>query len=309
MIRFNGLNYSAWAFHFKIFVKGKELWGHVDGSNPAPDKIKDIDQHAKWEVKDAQVMAWILRSIEPNIILNLRSSQIAAQMWTYLKKIYSQQNTARRFQLEHELSTLQQDSLSISDFYSRFTNLWTKYTDIVYTGLPFEGLSSVQSVHETTQRDQFLMKMRPEFEGTRSNLMNREFVPPWIHASVTSFAKNNAFSLKPPWNNDDLHLFLWLMQHKVSQEAGIWALFNVFVVRDLAIMLQIVLENLQLLQKRWPYHQRMPYSTSQENRDNIYCLNWLFTSETKCSYSCPIRDSCHDSTNDHFCIFSFGTLR
>jgi len=85
-------------------------------------------------------------------------------MWTYLK-------------FEHELSTLQQDSLSISDFYSRFTNLWTECTNIVYAGLPSEGLSSVQSVHETTQRDQFLMKLRPEFEGTRSNLMNREFIP------------------------------------------------------------------------------------------------------------------------------------
>jgi DnaJ family protein C protein 7 len=117
--------------------------GCVDRSNPAPDKIKDINQHTKWEVKDAQVMAWILGSIEPNIILNLWSSQTAAQMWTYLKKIYSQQNTTRQFQLEHELGTLQQDSLSISDFYSRFTNLWTKYTDIIYLGLPFEGLISV----------------------------------------------------------------------------------------------------------------------------------------------------------------------
>jgi hypothetical protein len=45
--------------------------GCVDRSNPAPDKIKDINQHTKWEVKDAQVMAWILGSIEPNIILNL----------------------------------------------------------------------------------------------------------------------------------------------------------------------------------------------------------------------------------------------
>jgi hypothetical protein len=53
-------------------------------------KIKDIDQHAKWEVKDAQVMAWIFGSVEPNIILNLRSSQTAAQIWTYLKKFYSQ---------------------------------------------------------------------------------------------------------------------------------------------------------------------------------------------------------------------------
>jgi DnaJ family protein C protein 7 len=75
------------------------------------------------------------------------------------------------------LGTLQHDSLSISEFYSRFTNLWTEYTDIVYVGLPSEGHSSIQSVHETTQRDQFLMKLRPEFEGTRSNLMNRESVP------------------------------------------------------------------------------------------------------------------------------------
>jgi len=90
MIRFNAKNYSAWVFHFRIFVKGKKLWGYVDGRNPTPDKIKDIDQHAKWEVKDAQVMAWIFGSVEPNIILNLQSSQTAAQIWTYLKKFYSQ---------------------------------------------------------------------------------------------------------------------------------------------------------------------------------------------------------------------------
>ena len=29
LIRFNGTNYSAWAFHFEIFVKGKDLWGHT----------------------------------------------------------------------------------------------------------------------------------------------------------------------------------------------------------------------------------------------------------------------------------------
>lgn len=56
-------------------------------------------------------------------------------------------------------------------------NLWAKYTDIVKATLPPEGLSSVKSTHETTKRDQFLMKLRSEFEGTQSNLMNRELVP------------------------------------------------------------------------------------------------------------------------------------
>ncbi|KAK4489825.1 hypothetical protein RD792_000469 [Penstemon davidsonii] len=177
LIRFNGKNYSAWAFHFRIFVKGKDLWGHVDGSKPAPDKDKEKDEHAKWEVKDAQIMAWILGSVESSIILNLQPFKTAAEMWNYLKKLYNQQNTARRFQLEHELATLQQGSLSISDFYSSFMNLWAEYSDIVYASLPPEGLASVQVVHEITKRDQFLMKLRSEFEATRSNLMNREPVP------------------------------------------------------------------------------------------------------------------------------------
>lgn len=51
LVRFNGKNYSAWAFHFQIFVKWKDLWGYVDGINLAPDKNKDKIERAKWEVK------------------------------------------------------------------------------------------------------------------------------------------------------------------------------------------------------------------------------------------------------------------
>ena len=32
----------------------------------------------------------------------------------------------------------------------------------------------VQKVHEQSKRDQFLMKLRHEYEATRSNLMNRD---------------------------------------------------------------------------------------------------------------------------------------
>lgn len=106
MVRFNGKNNSAWAFHFKFIVKGKDMWGYVNGTLSPSNKDKEKDQYAKWEIEDAQVQSRILGSVEPHIILNLRTYQIATNMWTYLKKHYSQNHIARRFQLEFELSNL-----------------------------------------------------------------------------------------------------------------------------------------------------------------------------------------------------------
>ncbi|MCI16866.1 hypothetical protein A2U01_0038011 [Trifolium medium] len=53
MVRLNGKNYSAWEFQFPLYVQGKDLWGHVDDTTPAPDKYKDKVEHAKWKTKDA----------------------------------------------------------------------------------------------------------------------------------------------------------------------------------------------------------------------------------------------------------------
>nr|GME10774.1 retrovirus-related Pol polyprotein from transposon TNT 1-94 isoform X7 [Ipomoea batatas] len=177
IVRLNGKNYSAWAFQFELFVKGKELWSHINESDSAPDKEKEKEKYAKWEVKDAQIMSWILGSVEPSILINLKPYKTSRGMWDYLKKVYIQNNSARRFQLELELGQLSQGSMSIQEFYSSFETLWVEYTDIVYANVPPEGLSAVQSVHETSKRDQFLMKLRGEFETVRSNLMNRQLIP------------------------------------------------------------------------------------------------------------------------------------
>jgi hypothetical protein len=173
-IRLNGKNYSAWEFQFQLFVKGKELWGHINGSNPAPT---DVDALSRWEIMDARVMTWILSSIEPHLVLNLRPYKTAAAMWNYLNKVYNQDNTARRFQLEYEMANFTQGSLSIEEYFSGFQNLWANYSDIVYANVPTAALSAVQAVHDTSKRDQFLMKLRSDFETARSNLMNRHPVP------------------------------------------------------------------------------------------------------------------------------------
>ena len=83
-------------------------------------------------------------------------------MWNYLKKVYHQNNDACRFQLEHVIAMFQHGSLFIQDYYSTFFTLWHEYTDLVTTDVPDATLSTIQNLHKTSQRDQFLMKLRPE---------------------------------------------------------------------------------------------------------------------------------------------------
>ena len=173
-IRFTGKNYSAWEFQFKLFVKGKELWGHIDGSVPAPQGAEAL---SKWEIHDARFMTWLLSSVESHLVLNLRSYKTAAAMWTYLNKVYNQDNSAKRFHLEYEMTNFTQGSLFIEEYFSGFQTLWVDYCDIVYANVLTTSLSAVREMHATSKRDQFLMKLRPDFEIARSNLMNRHHVP------------------------------------------------------------------------------------------------------------------------------------
>ena len=155
-IRFTGKNYSAWEFQFKLFVKGKELWGHTDESVPAPQGAEAL---SKWEIHDARVMTWLLSSFESHLVLNLRPYKTAAAKWTYLNTIYNQDNSTKRFHLEYEMANFTQGSLSIEEYFSGFQTLWANYCDIVYDNVPIEALSVVQKVHATNKRDQFLMKL------------------------------------------------------------------------------------------------------------------------------------------------------
>lgn len=93
LIKYNGKNYTSRAFKLQIYLKGKELWGHIDGSDPEPtndkkdgqtstkgksiDDKKDKKTKAKWEIKDAQIMRWILGSVESQFILHLRPYKTA----------------------------------------------------------------------------------------------------------------------------------------------------------------------------------------------------------------------------------------
>jgi hypothetical protein len=75
------------------------------------------------------------------------------------------------------IANYKQGNLSIEQFYAGFMNLWSEYTGIIYSKVPKESLEALHLVHADSQRDQFLMKLRPEFEAVRASLINRNPVP------------------------------------------------------------------------------------------------------------------------------------
>ena len=84
-------------------------------------------------------MTWILASVNQLIVFNLRSYKTAKDMWEYLKKVYNQDNTAKRFQLEYDIANYSQGNLSIQDYFSGFQSLWAEFVDIVYAKVPTES--------------------------------------------------------------------------------------------------------------------------------------------------------------------------
>ena len=86
-------------------------------------------------------------------------------------------NLTRQYQLEFELSQNAQGNSSIQDYYSSFLALWTEYDKSKYVDVSNKVLSKIQEIQANTHRDQFLMKLRPEFESVRSNLMSRVPAP------------------------------------------------------------------------------------------------------------------------------------
>ncbi|CAN1342642.1 Retrovirus-related Pol polyprotein from transposon TNT 1-94 [Linum perenne] len=170
-VRFNGKNYALWEYSLRIFIKGKGLLGYLDGSIPEPTIKKPALTVAAWGMNDAKAISYLIGSIEPSIVLSLRSFPTAASIWNHLRKTYSHVNASRFFDLEYSLANLTQGELSINDYYLAATQLWTEIDLISTVVISNETTSGILHERKRSRCLQFLMRLRPEYEQVRSRLI------------------------------------------------------------------------------------------------------------------------------------------
>ncbi|CAN1245741.1 Retrovirus-related Pol polyprotein from transposon TNT 1-94 [Linum grandiflorum] len=123
-------------------------------------------------MNNAKVFSWFLGAIDQNIALTLRTFDCAADVWTHLKKTYSQVNHSRVFEVEYELAKMTQGELDVRSFYNVVAQLWTEQDLLSDSTLDADVSAGIRKERQRSRILQFLMKLRPEFESTRSQLIS-----------------------------------------------------------------------------------------------------------------------------------------
>ncbi|XP_012851492.1 PREDICTED: uncharacterized protein LOC105971187 [Erythranthe guttata] len=124
-----GDNYGSWSRAVTMALRAKNKLGFVDGSLPIPTEKSDI---SNWERCNDLVGSWILNSVSPEIRPSILYAETAAQIWTDLKDRFSQSNAPKIYQLKQSISSLKQESMSVSLYFTQLKSLWDELGSIIH---------------------------------------------------------------------------------------------------------------------------------------------------------------------------------
>jgi hypothetical protein len=229
--KLSGSNYHVWAGNMEAHIKGKGLWGYVQGSisEPEPklsiiekgeikilegeDRQKALEEYSKkhdeWEMKNFKILSWIFSSVETKINANIIKFKRASEAWLYLEKMYTSRDLSHKYYLQKKALTLQQNDLSIREYFAELSSIWDELAMLE----PKWSGEAIELRHKQLEEDRFfnfLNGLRPEFEQIRSSLLSA-FTSPSIEDVITKLSgeetrmgisKNNPSILATPSQSD-----------------------------------------------------------------------------------------------------------
>ncbi|CAN0827320.1 Retrovirus-related Pol polyprotein from transposon RE1 [Linum grandiflorum] len=94
-------------------------------------------------------------------------------MWKHLHGLHSQTNASRKFELETEIARLHQGELDVSAYYQAAIHLWNEQDLLTAASKSADVSYDVLKERASSRLMQFLMKLKPDFEGIRAFLLYR----------------------------------------------------------------------------------------------------------------------------------------
>ncbi|XP_027773105.1 uncharacterized protein LOC107019494 [Solanum pennellii] len=131
-------NYALWSRSMKLALLGNEI-GLIDCSFKQEDASEELK--GQWERVNVIVLSWLLNSMSKSLLGGVAFASSARAVWNDLKEGFDQPNVSRTFNLHKEITTLQQETDSVSVYFTKLKILWDEFK----TSVPSHGCNCEQS--------------------------------------------------------------------------------------------------------------------------------------------------------------------
>lgn len=121
---FDGKGYGGWKRSMLIALTTKNKVGFINGSCPEPEINSNL--YTSWTRCNNMVISWLLNSLSKEISESVIISSTAKDLWNELEERFGQSCGTRLFQLQKELSILNQGSNDIAGYYTKLKHIWDK---------------------------------------------------------------------------------------------------------------------------------------------------------------------------------------
>ncbi|KAL5796664.1 hypothetical protein ACOSQ2_001484 [Xanthoceras sorbifolium] len=171
-----GKNFLTWSRSVKIALGVKLKLGFIDGSYKVPNK--DSPLYDQWTRVNCMITSWILNSKSKDIVEAFLYASTAKELWCELEERYEESNGLLLYQIQREISSITQGSMSVTQYYNKLKRLWDELTCLM--PIPECVCGSAKAVTDITSFNrlmQFLMGLCDIYEHTRSQILLMDPLP------------------------------------------------------------------------------------------------------------------------------------
>ncbi|OIT33723.1 hypothetical protein A4A49_61952, partial [Nicotiana attenuata] len=123
-------NFTTWKAQFSMLMHGHDLFGHLDGSTPAPSStittgtVTSVNPtYALWFRQDQLIQNALMASVDPTIATTVATAETAKKGWDALHTAYANKSQTRIFSFRDRLARLNKDSQPVTEYLQNIRSL------------------------------------------------------------------------------------------------------------------------------------------------------------------------------------------
>ncbi|KAF3785352.1 hypothetical protein EJ110_NYTH28107, partial [Nymphaea thermarum] len=121
--KLNHSNYLTWKRQIVPFIKSHRLYGHIDGTTPAPPQYIDrevkrtvVADQGVWLAHDQSLVAYITSTLSEEVLGGVDDDLTALELWSTLATTYSQVSEARFLQLRRQFQDIKRGTRTVLEY-------------------------------------------------------------------------------------------------------------------------------------------------------------------------------------------------